>query len=46
MLYAMVAARAIGQVPAPPLADTEWELVSVQSMDDAIGTTRVEDPSL
>ncbi len=29
-----------------PLAGTEWRLVEFQSMDDAIGTARPEDPSL
>ena len=28
-----------------PLADTEWRLVAIQSMDDAVGTLRPEDPS-
>lgn len=28
-----------------PLADTEWRLVEFQSMDDAQGTTRPDDPS-
>ena len=28
-----------------PLAGTEWRLVEIQSMDDAIGTARPEDPS-
>jgi len=34
--------------PAPdsPLAGTEWRLVEIQSMDDAIGTTRPQDASL
>jgi heat shock protein HslJ len=29
-----------------PLAGTEWRLVEFQSMDDAVGTVRPEDPSL
>jgi len=29
---------------APTLADTEWQLVAIQSMDDAQGTTRIADP--
>jgi heat shock protein HslJ len=29
-----------------PLAGTAWRLVEIQSMDDAIGTTRVADPAL
>jgi len=35
-----------GSAPASVLADTEWRLVSFQSMDDAQGTTRPDDPSL
>ena len=31
--------------PAAPLAGTAWRLVEIQSMDDAIGSTRVADPS-
>jgi len=30
----------------PTLAGTSWELVRFQSMDDAQGTTRIEDPTL
>jgi hypothetical protein len=29
-----------------PLAGTAWRLVEIQSMDDAVGSTRVADPSL
>jgi heat shock protein HslJ len=29
-----------------PLAGTAWRLLEIQSMDDAVGTTRVADPSL
>lgn len=29
-----------------PLSDTEWRLIEIQSMDDSIGTTRPDDPSL
>jgi heat shock protein HslJ len=41
--------RAAG-APGPPaagtpLAGTAWRLVEIQSMDDAVGTTRVDDPS-
>ena len=28
-----------------PLADTEWRLVEIQSMDDAVGIARPDDPS-
>jgi heat shock protein HslJ len=31
--------------PAPTLPDTTWQLVSIQSMDDAAGTTAVPDAS-
>jgi heat shock protein HslJ len=33
-------------VSGTPLAGTVWRLVEVQSMDDAVGTTRVSNPSL
>ena len=40
---------AAGGTPATaagaPLAGTAWRLVEIQSMDDAIGSTRVADPS-
>lgn len=37
---------AAGNAEAPaPLAGSSWRLVEFQSMDDAIGTTRPEDPS-
>ena len=32
--------------PAGPLAGTEWRLVEIQSMDDAVGTKRPADPAL
>ncbi len=32
--------------PAGPLAGTEWRLVEIQSMDDAVGTKRPADSSL
>lgn len=35
-----------GTTPDDPLAGTSWRLVEFQSMDDAIGTTRPDDPSL
>ncbi len=44
-------AQLAGQTPASPpssgnpLAGTDWTLVEIQSMDDAIGTTRPADPS-
>jgi len=31
--------------PGKPLAGTAWRLIEIQSMDDAAGTTRVDDPS-
>jgi heat shock protein HslJ len=33
-------------VPASPLANTEWRLREIQSMDDAVGSVRPDDPSL
>ncbi len=35
-----------GTVPGDALAGTSWRLVEFQSSDDAIGTTRPDDPSL
>jgi len=32
--------------PGGPLADTEWQLVRFQSMDDSIGATTPDEPSL
>jgi heat shock protein HslJ len=34
------AAAAPDAVPANPLADTQWRLLEIQSMDDAVGTKR------
>jgi heat shock protein HslJ len=43
----LLAPAVAGGADAPaPLAGTEWRLVEFQSMDDAQGTTRPEDPSL
>ena len=39
-------APATAPAAAAPLAGTAWRLVEIQSMDDAVGTTRVADPSL
>ncbi|MGH7849272.1 MAG: META domain-containing protein [Thermodesulfobacteriota bacterium] len=36
---------ALAIVSDSPLAGTEWRLVEFQSMDDAVGTTRPNDPS-
>ena len=33
-----------GEVASPSLAGTNWELVAIQSMDDAQGTTRIPSP--
>ena len=33
------------QPPAAPLAGTAWQLVAIQSMDDAQGTTRITEPA-
>lgn len=47
-IVAIVAAAGCAAAPpsTPSLAGTSWELVQIQSMDDAQGTTRVGDPSL
>ena len=37
---------ATARAPGGPLADTDWYLFGIQSMDDAQGTTRPDDPSL
>ena len=37
---------AVRAVPATPLAGTAWRLIEIQSMDDAVGSTHVSDPSL
>ena len=42
---AAASAPATAPAAAAPLAGTAWRLVEIQSMDDAIGTTRVDDPS-
>ncbi|MEE4238383.1 MAG: META domain-containing protein [Anderseniella sp.] len=36
---------ATGSLAASPLANTDWQLVAIQSMDDAQGTTKIADPS-
>lgn len=49
VLLAAVPVRSIGPAPAAggaALTGTAWELVSIQSMDDAVGTTTIADPSL
>ena len=38
--------RAEAEAQKTPLSGTAWRLVEIQSMDDAIGTVRPEDPSL
>lgn len=46
---APAAVPAAPQATAPaagPLADTDWRLIEIQSMDDAQGTTRPNDPAL
>ena len=40
----MVGCAAVGP-PASPLAGTRWQLVSIQSMDDAQGTVRPPEPA-
>ncbi len=37
---------ATARAPGGPLADTDWYLFGIQSMDDAVGTVRPEDPFL
>lgn len=34
-----------GRVSAMSLAGTQWQLIAIQSMDDAQGTTRIANPS-
>lgn len=47
VLAAVLPARSIGTAPGgSALSGTAWELVSIRSMDDAIGTTVIADPSL
>lgn len=43
---AAVAAAKAPEKPPSALAGTEWRLVEIQSMDDAVGTARPDDPSL
>lgn len=43
----LAAGIALAETPAPPgwpLAGTSWQLLSIQSMDDAKGTTRIAKP--
>jgi heat shock protein HslJ len=37
--------KPVGSTSVSPLADTQWRLVEFQSMDDAVGTLRPDDPS-
>ena len=49
LLAAQLPACSIGNTSAAgdaELTGTTWELVSIQSMDDAVGTTTIDDPSL
>jgi heat shock protein HslJ len=41
----MAALPAISLATAPDIAGTRWQLMAIQSMDDAQGTTRIHDPS-
>jgi heat shock protein HslJ len=41
---ALAGCAAPPSAPPDPLAGTRWELVAIQSMDDAQGTTRIEQP--
>ena len=47
LVFALFAALTAGVALASgnPFAGTTWQLLSIQSMDDAQGTTRVNDPS-
>jgi heat shock protein HslJ len=45
LLAAGVAGCATPEPRAPQLAGTRWQLVSIQSMDDAQGTVRATEPS-
>ena len=45
-ILAGLAACATSAPPAgPSLAGTQWQLLAIQSMDDAQGTTKIADPS-
>jgi heat shock protein HslJ len=47
LLVAGALASGCAVAPAPPtLAGTAWQLLSIQSMDDAQGTLRIADPNL
>ena len=41
----MATLPAISLATAPDIAGTRWQLIAIQSMDDAQGTTRIHDPS-
>ncbi len=42
----LLAQPAVGHAsPSSPLAGTDWQLHTIQSMDDAQGTTKIADPS-
>ena len=41
---ALAALPSLGWAAAPEFAGTAWQLVAIQSMDDAQGTTTVDDP--
>jgi heat shock protein HslJ len=42
---APAAARQTAAAANNPLSGTAWRLIEIQSMDDAVGTARVDDPS-
>lgn len=42
----MLTLSACATAPQPTLAGTSWELLRFQSMDDAQGSTRIEEPAL
>jgi heat shock protein HslJ len=49
MAMVLIAASSVGcatvEAQAPPLTGTRWQLVSIQSMDDAQGTVRPAEPA-
>jgi heat shock protein HslJ len=45
LAFAAALTATIAQAGGNPFAGTTWQLLSIQSMDDAQGTTRIADPS-
>lgn len=44
MAAALAGCKALTPASTDPLTGTQWELVAIQSMDDAQGTTRIHQP--